>query len=210
MEKNVSAGTIAAILASAAAVVSSIVAWFRLETERKERLAQHEEERRRWISQFGEERERGIAEWDIEFLHELVERRLASYPPVFATLGAVIDIDDPDSRVDTDESPTRLLEVAQKIMEHLYGEAGLLMPMKTRNHLHTARLEALKWYAGHGDHDDLVNAFFYARRRLRADIQIGDSKDIETALQDLKAERRLTPRSVRSAASDVSGPSEDR
>jgi hypothetical protein len=196
---------VTAIVTSAAALLSSVFAIYKLSVERNDRLSQFDEERERWKSQFEverqrwrtqfeEDRERGISEWRVQFLRELVANRQAAYPVVFASLGAVIDIGDPDSQRQMDESPERLLAVASEILGHLYGEAGLLMSMSTRNWLHRVRIESLKWHAGHGDYTKLVNAFFYARRHMRQDIQIADFTTLETALSEISDERRATPR----------------
>jgi len=63
--------------------------------------------------------------------------------------------------------------------DHLYGHAGLLMTMTTRNYLHTARRACLELLASDGHEVDgvkLVDTFFHARRYPRADLELVDER----------------------------------
>jgi hypothetical protein len=165
---------------------------------------QFDEQRNRWAKQFDDERKREIAEWQVQFLRDLVDKRQAAYPGVFALLGAVIDVGDERGRAD--ETPERLRAVAEELRGHLYGPAGLVMSMESRNWAHTARMAALEFLDGDGSHDDLVDAFYEARRSLRADIQIADTKGLKTALRLIGKEREAKPRRV-SPAREADSPS---
>jgi len=180
----VNGATTAALVTACAALLSSVLALLKLRADR-----------RTWTTRLREQREQGIAEWQVQFLRDLVQRRQDLYPPVFEALGVVVDLRDPVARSFSDESPEALLDSAREIRAHLYGSAGLVMSMESRNWLHLARVEALKWAKGNGSHDDLVDSFYYARRQLREDIQIADLKDVQTALNSISEERRAEPRS---------------
>jgi hypothetical protein len=138
-----------------------------------------------------------VTDWQVQFLHDLVIRRVEAYPALLRTLAAVRDIpDDRDHLAAVRGHPERLLQTADELFDHLYGEAGLVMSMSTRNCLHAARMACLRFQTGGVSLEFLVARFFDARRELRQDIQIGDSKSIATALSDIADERLAKPKSA--------------
>jgi hypothetical protein len=90
------------------------------------------------------------------------------------------------------KNPARLKETANELLKHLYGEAGLVMSMETRNLLHGARTACLQFRPGYSE-ELLIDRFFYARRQLRLDIQITDMSAVFSALKEITAERVATP-----------------
>lgn len=154
-------------------------------------------ERTQWREEFDSERQKGVSDWQVQFLQDLVTRRVEAYPAVLRTLGAVRDVGSDDGHLAAiQDHPEGLLQTADRLLEHLYGEAGLLMSMGTRNRLHVARMTCLEFQKGTVSSDDLVDDFFYARRELRKDIQIADSDSIKTALGEIGAERVQKPKSA--------------
>lgn len=86
-----------------------------------------------------------------------------------------------------EEDRTQLFSVAEQLLGHLYGEAGLLMEYDTRNALFEA------WKACHLFAEDkvtlrqLVGYFYLARRWVRADLQM---EDIVRCSQFFSADKR--------------------
>lgn len=166
----------------------------RFRVEQKQRESDLRDQQKRWQTEFDNARKQWLGEHvtalKSEFLHELVKQRYQVYPSVLRTLGTVRDIPDPtrDHYESLKSDPRQLLQTANDILHHLYGEPGLVMSMSTRNHLLST------WYACHlfqtGDVtiERLVKEFYQSRRRLREDLQIDDSgspitiKDIESGL----------------------------
>jgi hypothetical protein len=71
-----------------------------------------------------------------------------------------------------------LKSTANALYDQLYGHAGT-HDDATRNYLHTARRACLKLLASDGHEVDgvkLVDTFFYARRYLRADLELVDER----------------------------------
>jgi hypothetical protein len=86
---------------------------------------------------------------------------------------------DPDPYRVLREDPDRLSNTAAALFDHLYGNAGLLMTMPTRNVVHHARLACASFLASRGSQEDgaeLVDAFFLARRYIRADLELLDDR----------------------------------
>jgi hypothetical protein len=180
------APTVTALGTAIVALISAIFAIFKWQTERAQ-----------WQKTFASERQKGVSDWQVQFLHDLVTRRVEAYPAVLRTLAVVRDVEgDEDHLAAVGDHPERLLETADQLLEHLYGEAGLVMSMGTRNRLHAARMACLKFQKGAASLDDLVYVFFYARRELRKDIQIADSESFATALSEIGAERLEQPKSA--------------
>jgi hypothetical protein len=162
------------------------------DTERQERQSTFEAQQAelnrqadRWRREFEAERVSQQVLLRKDFLLEQYQYRLASYGAVLKTLGAVSDV--VDSR-DSDpfrallENPDRLSTTATALFDHLYGEAGLLMTMRTRNVLHRARQACASFLASDGSQKDgkeLVDAFFRARRYIRADLELLDDRSPE-------------------------------
>ena len=163
---------------------------------------QFEEQRNRWTKQFEEERKRWTEEFEAgrrdqqvlvkrDFHLEQYRYRVAAYADVLKTLGAVSDVtyvqEGPEKYRALHENRELLQSAADELYQHLYGKAGLLMTMTTRNVLHGARRACLAFAASDGDKkdgDNLVNAFYYARRYLRADLELSDDRSPER-LKDL-------------------------
>ncbi len=141
---------------------------------------------KRWQDAFQAERAREQVSLITQFHLEQYRRRLSSYPPVMKTLGAVSDVlyaPGPDTYRVLRQDQEHLLTTAHQIYDHLYGEAGLLMTMTTRNYVHTARAECLAFIDDGGSDeagDRLVNAFYFARRYLRADLELLDDRSPQT------------------------------
>jgi hypothetical protein len=120
-----------------------------------------------------------------DFLLEQYRYRQAAYGAVLKTLGAVSDVmfeSGPDKYKPLHRKRKLLRSTAEALRGHLYGEPGLLMTMTARNSLHTAWRECLLFLKGSGDVDSgdhLVDAFFYARRYLRADLNLLDDRTPE-------------------------------
>ena len=129
----------------------------RYETERAQWQQKYETDRAQWQQTFESERQKGVSDWQVQFLHDLVTWRVEAYPAVLRTLGAVPDVEgDDDHLAAVRDLPERLLEAVGELLEHLYGEAGLVMSMGTRNRLHDARLKCLEFQKGAVSRKDLV------------------------------------------------------
>jgi hypothetical protein len=174
-----------ALVSAAIAVVVTVLGVF----ERRRAFAAQQSElqaqAKRWRAEIEEERRRQEALLRKDFLLEQYRYRLTSYGAVLRTLGAVSDV-----RVDPDadryqalhQNKDFLRSTADALYAHLYGEPGLLMTMHTRNFLHDARRECLAFLRGDGDSragDGLVEAFYCARRYLRADLELLDDRTPE-------------------------------
>jgi hypothetical protein len=163
-----------------------------------ERQAQH------WKDDFEAARRREQASLMKDFLLEQYRYRLAAYGAVLKTLGAVSDVDFAYSndleamRRDQD----RLTTAADALYDHLYGEAGLLMTMPTRNVLHWARRECLTFLDSperQGAGNALVKSFYLARRYIRADLDLVDDRSPEgltDLVERLNVEAKVDPCAV--------------
>lgn len=149
-----------------------------------------EEQRDQWGRAFEDQRKRGVGEWQITFLRELVIRRLGVYPSLLKTLSAVRYYSDGSAKGLVEFVPAELPNTEADLLNHLYGEAGLVMSARTREKVHGA------WFAcrtyQQRPHDDalnqLINSFYEARHCLRADIQIGDTQSFQTQIDDMSRE----------------------
>jgi hypothetical protein len=116
----------------------------RFRIEQKQRASDLQDQRERWEAEFENARREWVGQHRIalrtEFLHELVRQRYRVYPAVLRTLGAVRDIPDParEHYESLRADPEQLLETADELLHHLYGEPGLVMTMDTRNQLLSA------------------------------------------------------------------------
>jgi hypothetical protein len=133
-----------------------------------------------------------------EFLIEGYRHCLTAYSPVLRTLGTVSDLDLRGDRQANDVvAPDRLQRAADELHDQLYGEAGLLMTMESRNWIHVARQEAMSYQRSQrtaDDRDKLGDAFFYARRAIRRDLDLKDDQE-PTTVESLTA--RLSDRTDR-------------
>ena len=189
------APTVTALATAIVALIGAIFAIFTWHTERAQWQTRFETERAQWQKTF----EKSVTDWQVQFLHDLVTRRVETYPAILRTLAAVRDVPDKDHLGAVRDHPERLLETADQLLAHLYGEAGLVMSMETKNRLHAVRTACLNFQTGAVSLNDLVKRFFYARRELRRDIQIADSKSIATALREIADERLAKPESAGAA-----------
>ncbi len=184
------------VVASVAAVVSVVSTFYgvtdRYRASKREQQAldlQREtlnNDVSRWKTELGAARGGQLVLLQKDFHLEQYRYRVAAYGDVLNTLGAVSDVsipDGPDPYRVLHQNRSNLERTAEALYNHLYGRAGLLMTMRTRNYLHTARRECLSFLASDGDKihgDKLVNAFFDARRYLRADLELLDDRSPQT------------------------------
>src|SRR4029079_6294590 len=129
-----------------------------------------------------------LDEQRIRLLEKILERRFATYGAVLSLLGKVRDFDSPDGSHfrDLQENPDCLAEIASNLLEQLYGDAGLVMEMDTRNTLVAAMQTAENFRLGRASFEDLCEAFFMARRFLRSDLQILDHPQIKGQLEKMQ------------------------
>jgi hypothetical protein len=152
------------------------------ETQQAEITRRHEQ----WSRELEAARSRGEVDLRKEFLLEQYKHRLDSYPSVMTILGAVSDVElrrAPERFQALYEDPAVLSSTAAQLRDHLFGEAGLLMTMETRGRLHGA-VEACSTFLERGpgarENDDLTDAFFWARRYLRADLELLDDRSADS------------------------------
>jgi len=192
--------TITALVTATVALLSSAFAILKWNDERATRERTMKAQRDQWEKTFEDERQKGVSEWQIQFLHDLVQRRITLYAGVLKTLGAVRDVGEEDHRRTVQEHPERLMKTADELLDHLYGESGLVMSMSTRDQLHRTRLACVRFQSGAQSIDDLMSSFFYARRQLRRDIQIADFDSFKTALSEISKERLAVPQTAEVAS----------
>ena len=144
----------------------------------------------RWRQEFEAARSRQEVVVRKDFLLEQYRYRLASYSPVLTTLGTVSDSDlrrAPQGFEELRTNPETLVSTATALLQHLYGQAGLLMTMQTRGVIHDAAWACHRYLSsepGQPANDDLADAFYWARRYLRADLELLDDRSAEN-LQSL-------------------------
>jgi hypothetical protein len=132
---------------------------------------------------------------EVGFLQTLVEERLRCYPPVFKLLGEVRDTAVRGTHLDAIEAnPAQLVEVADELWDHVYGDAGLLMSMETRNGLLDVVQICRDFDAGEVSLGRVRLQFQMGRRLVRADLQIEDIEQVRSEV-GLKAERFTGKRS---------------
>jgi hypothetical protein len=176
------ASAIVALVSAAVAVVVTVLGVF----ERRRAFAAQQAELRsqaeRWKAEIAAERSRQEVSLRKEFLLEQYRHRLASYSGVLRTLGAVSDVDFDLESYGYEalrQKGELLRSTADALYDHLYSEPGLLMTMPTRNFLHGARRECFAFLQGSMDEEAgnrLADAFFHARRYLRADLELIDDR----------------------------------
>jgi hypothetical protein len=174
--------------------------------------AELESGEKRWLEEFNAKRaelESEEARWTAEFNFKQSQTRLDSYAEVFKVLGVVSDV-----AVSADRAKARatlyddrkLQDAADDLLDHLYGRAGLLMSMPVRNELLYAWAMCKSYLDGDGSDASLqrlVDAFFSARRFLRADLDLIDNR----APNDLAEQLGTLDRHARAK---VAGSSRDR
>jgi hypothetical protein len=184
-----------ALITSIAAIVGTVLGvalnTWRLKSERHQWRNEFESESDRWRQQYQEERERWFAELRakqdeqrIRLLERTLDRRFASYGAVLSLLGKVRDYDSPDGCHfrQLQEDPASLSRVSSELLKQLYGDAGLVMEMDTRNALIEAIQTAENFCLQRASLEDLCESFFMARRFLRSDLQILDHPSIKGQL----------------------------
>ena len=173
MSYQMETALITAIVSLITAFSSIIFSIVRVRKERKERQEQFQTK---------------LAELETKFLHERVVQRYKNYPEVFKILGTVRDVSDPKQEHYKLllEDKKKLLETAENLLVHLYGDAGLLMEWETRNALlntylacHFFQNNKIKLY-------QLVGYFYLARRWLRADLQIEDIQEVNSKFEGIR------------------------
>lgn len=178
------AALVTAIVSLITALSSIIFTIVRIRIERHDRQQEIIEER----DERREEFQSKLAELEAKFLHERVAQRYSTYPEVFKVLGAVRDVPDPDMAHYTSllHHRAQLLETADALLMHLYGDASLVMGMPTRNALLRAWQACHLFQTNDVTLEQLVGYFFLARRWLRADLQIEDIREVESDLDRIR------------------------
>jgi hypothetical protein len=134
-----------------------------------------------------------VAEIEAKFLHERVAQRYKTYPEVFKVLGAVRDVPDPakEHYKSLLQNRRQLQETADSILKHLYGDAGLVMGMPTRNALLSVWRACYLFQTNKVTLRQLVGYFFIARRWLRVDLQIVDIQEVMSELDEIRKRYHL-------------------
>jgi len=145
------------------------------------RIQRERDERRR---EFQSE----LAELEVKFIHERIAQRYKIYSKVFKVLGAVRDVSEPDRKHHKSllQNKEQLEGTAHDLLLHLYGDAGLIMEIPTRNALLNAWLACHLFQTGDVNLNQLIGYFFYARRRLRADLGIDDVEEVQSELEKIR------------------------
>ena len=188
-----------AAVTTVVSVVSAVVAVLAAVFGYVQRDRAMQEQRRQFEAEFAAERQRQVVQLRKDFLLEQYRYRLTCYAEVLQSLGAVSYIEGQslqDLARDLAGRKDELRSVSEQLSGHLYGKAGLLMSMKTRGMVHWARVVCLQFLASRDsdpDISDLVDAFYDARRYLRADLELLDDRS-EERLNDLADQLGPAPR----------------
>lgn len=194
--------TIALVTATSTIVgtlLGSLLSTWRFRAERQ----QWRRELDRWLTDLRARQD----EQRLRLLERTLDRRFSTYGPVLALLGRVRDYNSPDGSHfnELKENPALLSEVSSGLVGHLYGEAGLVMEMDTRNALVEAVQVAEEFRLGHASLEDLCEVFFMARRFLRSDLQICDYPQVKGQLDKMQENFNLLLEERRKAfAADLS------
>jgi hypothetical protein len=165
---------VVAIVSAVVAVIVSILGVYERRRAFQLQKAELAGQARHWREEFRQ-----------DFWLEQYRYRQSAYGEVLETLGAVPDVmleTGPDKYKTLHGNKELLRSTAEALHGHLYGKAGLLMTMPTRNSLHSAWQECLLFLKGNADElagDILVDVFFQARRYLRADLDLWDNRTPE-------------------------------
>lgn len=175
---------VVAVVSVVSAVVAAAATIYGMVDRRRTFASQQAELKRqaeRWQREFASDLRRQEVQLRTQFYLEQYRFRLSSYSRVFRTLGAVVsvEIDRESNRLEVLPPSEELQSTADALYEHLYGEPGLLMTPTTRERLHGARVTCLLFLQGQRTEDDLVDAFYNARRYLRADLEMIDDRSPE-------------------------------
>jgi len=127
-----------------------------------------------------------------ELFFEKLKKRYTLYAQTFNLLGKVRDIEYPQEHyIELENHKKELIQVADKILDELYGEAGLFMEYETRNAILKAYQMSYRYANNEILLNDLVDSYYIARRFLRKDLEFDDyaaSKSISDILKDKKTE----------------------
>jgi hypothetical protein len=127
-----------------------------------------------------------------ELLFEKLKKRHLLYSKTFKLLGEVRDIEYPPNHyIELENNKQKLITIADKLLDELYGEAGLFMEYETRTAILKAYQNSYKYANEEIILSDLVDSYYLARRFLRKDLEFDDtvaSKSITDILKDKKTE----------------------
>ena len=168
---------ITALVTAIAALVTAIITYLKLQNERNQWRKELESQRNQWQIEHD-------ADLRSKFLHDIVMERYKTYSAVLNILGTVRDIPDPQEKhwQSLEQNPEQLLTIANDLIGQLYGNAGLVMSMDTRNVLLSVYYACHLFQEKQITRTRLVQEFFQARRQLRSDLQIEDlGKESELA-----------------------------
>lgn len=164
-----------AFVTASAALLGSLISYVKLRSDLKDA-------RDRWAREHR-------TQLRADFLRPVVDERMRLYPPVFKLLGSVRDTDPSgEHHRDLEQNPSQLTRVADELLGHVYGDAGLVMSMDTRNVLLAVLTQCRRFQENDGSVDTTVRGFYLARRVLRADLQLEDVEDVESELKRLVEE----------------------
>ena len=168
------------IITSIATLIGLILTIFKFNFDKKK----WKEELKSKTDQWNQEFETNMNKWKreneidirLKFLDNIVQHRSKFYPEVLKHLGKVRDDSDPYGLHHNEliKNKSALKEVADKLTECLYGEAGLFMSFETRNCILKAIKSCYLFQQNEIQLNMLVTDFFIARRKLREDLQIDD------------------------------------
>ncbi len=175
-----------AIIVSVTALGGTLLSLWRLKSETRRWRTEYQEARQRWaIEQRAKQDEQHLRVFE-----RTLERRIETYGPVLSLLGKVRDYDSPDRKYYRDllKNRDQLSEVSDGLLEALYGEAGLVMEMQTRNALVAAYWAVEAFCTENGGISDVIRKFYVARRFLRSDLQIADDPSIKGTFEKRRDE----------------------
>jgi len=160
---------VTAVAALVTAIAGIFFNYWNLKNAKEQWITDSKSQKEQWIAD-------AISQLQDHYLSIMVQERLKTYAPVLKTLGEVRDIPDPEEKHwdMLKEHPEILLRVADELLFHLYGQAGLLMEMDTRNSLLNAFFSCYQFQQKDIKFEKVVFDFYQARRKLRADLQLQD------------------------------------
>lgn len=127
-----------------------------------------------------------------ELFFEKLKKRHSLYANIFKLLGEVRDIEYPPSHyIKLSNHKQQLTIIADKILDELYGEAGLFMEYKTRNTIIKAYQMSYRYANSEISLNDLVDSYYLARRSIRKDIEFDDYADSQSMKDILKDKKEV-------------------
>lgn len=177
---------VTAVAALITAIAGIFFNYWNLKTAKEKWIADTKAQKEKWIAD-------AISQLQDHYLSEIVQERLKTYAPVFKILGEVRDVPDPKEEHwnALKAHPEKLLRVADDLLFHLYGQAGLLMEMDTRDSLLNAYISCHEFQKKDGDLNRVVFSFYQARRKLRADLQLQDRGEPTKLNSSINSYRQL-------------------